>query len=287
MRKFAILLAAGSCLCASPALARDGAGYFGIEGGVMIPRDTKISIFDNAGTRIGDDFLRINHKSGWDGDLIAGYDFGTVRAEVELGHKRAGIEKLDVDSPLVAVSDGTFDGDGRVKATSLMGNVLLDFGNEDGVSFYVGGGLGLARVRYRLETEGAANDLDLRFNDRALAGQIVAGVRTMVSDGLDIGLKYRYFQTRKLEFQRGDDDFVDEARGRFASHSLLASLIFNLGVRAPAPVIAPPVMAPPPPPAATQTCPDGSVILATDACPAPAPAPYVPPPAPEPTPERG
>jgi iron complex outermembrane receptor protein len=51
----------------------------------------------------------------------------------------------------------------------------------------------------------------------------------------------------------------------------------------------PPVeMAPPPPPAppappATQTCADGSVILATDACPVPPPPP--PPPAPEP--ERG
>ena len=33
--------------------------------------------------------------------------------------------------------------------------------------------------------------------------------------------------------------------------------------------------------AATQTCPDGSVILATDACPAPPPPPPPPPPAPE------
>ncbi len=47
--------------------------------------------------------------------------------------------------------------------------------------------------------------------------------------------------------------------------------------------VAPP--APPPPPAApaTQTCPDGSVILATDICPAPPP----PPPPPPPLPERG
>ncbi|MES2002397.1 MAG: TonB-dependent receptor [Pseudomonadota bacterium] len=47
-----------------------------------------------------------------------------------------------------------------------------------------------------------------------------------------------------------------------------------------APMPAPP---PPPPPPATQTCPDGSVILATDACPAPPP----PPPPPAPAPERG
>ena len=39
--------------------------------------------------------------------------------------------------------------------------------------------------------------------------------------------------------------------------------------------------APPPPPPATQTCPDGTVILATEVCPAPPPPPPPPPPAPE------
>ena len=50
---------------------------------------------------------------------------------------------------------------------------------------------------------------------------------------------------------------------------------------APAPVA--PVAPPPPPPAApaTQTCPDGSVILATETCPVPPPPPPPPPPAPE------
>jgi iron complex outermembrane receptor protein len=52
------------------------------------------------------------------------------------------------------------------------------------------------------------------------------------------------------------------------------------------PVVAAPPLPPPPPPApapATQTCADGSVILATDAC----PAPPAPPPPPAPAPERG
>ena len=53
------------------------------------------------------------------------------------------------------------------------------------------------------------------------------------------------------------------------------------------PRVAPPPPPPPPrrrrrrPPPATQTCPDGSVILATDTCPAPPPPPPPPPPAPE------
>ena len=54
----------------------------------------------------------------------------------------------------------------------------------------------------------------------------------------------------------------------------------------PAPVAEPAPPPPPPPPPATQTCYDGSVILATDACPVPPPPPPPPPP-PEPAPERG
>ena len=53
-----------------------------------------------------------------------------------------------------------------------------------------------------------------------------------------------------------------------------------VAVAAPPPVELPP---PPPPPPATQTCADGSVILATETCPA-APSP---PPPPPPAPERG
>ena len=60
-----------------------------------------------------------------------------------------------------------------------------------------------------------------------------------------------------------------------------ATLTFSPPKRAPlapAPIVAPP---PPPAPPATQTCPDGSVILATEACPVAPPPPPPPPPAPE------
>jgi outer membrane receptor protein involved in Fe transport len=57
----------------------------------------------------------------------------------------------------------------------------------------------------------------------------------------------------------------------------------KLGFHRPAPPAYVPPPPPPPPPPATQTCPDGAVILATDTCPAPPP----PPPPPAPAPERG
>jgi iron complex outermembrane receptor protein len=65
----------------------------------------------------------------------------------------------------------------------------------------------------------------------------------------------------------------------------LAGFTYKFGASAPALAEAPYVAPPPPPPAppATQTCPDGTVVLATDACPMAPP----PPPPPPPEPERG
>ena len=116
-----------------------------------------------------------------------------------------------------------------------------------------------------------------------------------VSENIDIGLKYRYFHagsnnaSHTVAFSPGattcgpvGDTFACSAgtvtfsnSSKFTSNSLLASLVYNFGAAAPPP--------PPPPPEApaTQTCPDGSVILATSACPAP------PPPPPPPPVERG
>jgi hypothetical protein len=137
--------------------------------------------------------------------------------------------------------------------------------------------------------------------------QGIAGVRYAISPNIDLGLKYRYFRTGKVALNDDAQAFagnpnrltvagtvpviVDQTTNavaftdyeqKFRSHSLLASMIFNFG--APEPVVVAPL--PPPPPApvapATQTCPDGSVILATDVCPAPPP-----PPMPVPAPERG
>ena len=151
-----------------------------------------------------------------------------------------------------------------------MVNGLVDFGGNGGVGAYAGAGIGRAKVK------------QLGDSDNAWAYQLLAGVYMPISDNVDVGLKYRYFRTGKLNFNdefafspvgttcgacacSGGTAFFNSG-GHFSSHSLLASLTYNFGAPA---VAAAPVMAapPPPPPAApeTQTCPDGSVILATSA----------------------
>ncbi len=290
MRKY-LLAAAAAAAIASPAYAQDSGPYVGIEGGVLFPKNTNVA----ADVSFTDPLLvdvtnqnafEVDYKRGLDLDVIAGYDLGAFRLEAELGYKRAKFDDLQLDPAFVdAYQDATgdvitgtdLDLNGRAKVTSIMGNALVDLG-VGGFRVYGGAGAGRARVK--------------AFGDRddAWAYQLIAGVGVPVTPNVELGAKYRYFRTGKLDFQDNfnttDADVLFRNDSRFSSHSLLASLIFKFGAPAEAPYVAPvEVSAPPPPPVApaTQTCPDGSVIMATDICPAPPP----PPPPPPPMPERG
>ncbi len=109
---------------------------------------------------------------------------------------------------------------------------------------------------------------------------------------------YNHYRTKGYVVGGGVEQMLSEriyvkAEGRYANYKTNSSRVtglIGLGVLF-GPSAEPIMIAPPPPPPpievapATQTCADGSVILATDIC--PAPAPYIPPAPPEAAPERG
>ena len=266
MKKY-LLAAAAIAAIASPAVAQDTGGYAGIEAGVLFPQDSKIDV--RSGGVTVQNVLKLDYNTGYDIDVVGGYDFGMFRLEGEIAHKRAGLDTLhDLVTP------DEFDVDGHVRVWSAMINGLADF-DVGGAGLYVGAGLGRGWVKFNGDDVGGDSD-------SAWAYQLVAGGYVPVSHNIDVGLKYRYFATQRLAF---GIDPGESLRTHFRSHSLLASLIFNFGTAAPPPP-PPPVVEtapPPPPPPATQVCPDGTTILATDMCPA-APTP---PPPPPPAPERG
>ena len=267
---------------ATPAYAGDGSGYAGIEGGVLLPRNLSGDIavtYPATATPHGrvayNDGIRIKAGTGYDVDAIAGYDFGMFRVEAELGYKRSYLSGLRLSPQLLtdlSTASGTtpvLTNDAidlerpRLSALSGMLNGLVDFGAETGIGAFVGAGVGQAHVK-RL-TDG----------DSAMAWQLIAGARMPIGANLEAGIKYRYFSTGRLHFDGEFDfgpagEFPYETDAKFRSHSLLASLIVNFGGRA-AEAPPPALAAPAPPPPATQTCADGSVILATATCPAPPP----------------
>ena len=122
---------------ATPAAARDGSAYVGVDAGVFFPMTSDV---DRRGPPVttGEwaDFLDVKYKRpGYDADIVAGYDFGMFRLEAELARKHAGHKRYDIDSQAPGpFPDGILPGDsihadGRTNVTSLMLNALIDIGN--------------------------------------------------------------------------------------------------------------------------------------------------------------
>src|SRR5215213_2180206 len=203
MKRYLLATAAAAVLAASPAAARDHSAYFGIEVGPMWAKDSRVSSDFSDGST---DFFRVDHKIGVDGDLIAGYDFGMFRAELEGAYKWA---KHDEYSD----ATGSIDADGHSRVYSIMGNAMVDLGRNESVNFYAGAGIGMAWVRQRFSVEGDPDDFHI--NDSGLAWQLIAGVRAPVFRHFDVGLKYRYFDAGKI---RDDFDDIETIKTKFRSH---------------------------------------------------------------------
>ena len=127
-----LLAGAAVAAIAAPASARDNSAYFGLEVGPMWVTDSHVH-------RNGASVLDINHNLGVDGDLILGYDFGIFRAELEGSHKWAKHKSYDFATP-----PNPADARGHSRVYSIMGNAMVDLGDNDRVNFYVGAGVGRA-----------------------------------------------------------------------------------------------------------------------------------------------
>src|SRR5512139_2155299 len=163
-------------LLATPAFARDKTLYIGAEAGITWGTDTDIdaeNIDDDDITSL-DNFIEIDHKMGYDVGLIFGYDAGIVRAELDLSYKHVGIDQVDFIFPdgEGGTDVGSVDIDGATSYTAIMTNLLLDLGDEDGLSFYVGPGVGFAWGKFDLDN--FDSEFEDSFKDGGVAWQIVA-----------------------------------------------------------------------------------------------------------------
>ena len=270
MRKLAITLALASTAIATPALARDDAWYIGVEGGASIVEDATLGIINANGTVAG--VGNVNHDTGYDFDGIIGYDFGGFRLEAEVGYKEAGVKDYSSTTTtgfrgtsggtLVSAPAGNFPlAGGKTSALSFMLNGMLDFGDDDGINGFVGGGVGVARVKadYGINRFSSfVND-----SDTGLAWQAIAGIRAPLSGNWDVGLKYRFFNAPNVDLLDINGRGVET---RYRSHSILGSLIYNFGEPEappppPAPPLPPPPPAPPAPPPEVVQCTPGPYIV--------------------------
>ncbi len=258
MRKLAIGLALASTALATPAMARDGSWYVGVDGGAMLVEDLNLDITRpvvGGGAAPAAIEATANANTGYDFGGVVGYDFGGFRLESEISYRESDLDRFTSAAPAIPSTAGTalqpagsYATGGDVNALSFMVNGMFDFGDDDGLQGFVGGGIGVARVDVQ-QNFAAPSWVD--DSDTGLAWQAIAGIRAPLSDSWDAGLKYRFFNVHEVDLV---DRLGRDVETRFRSHSLMGSLIYNFGGEEapPPPAIAPeappPYVAPPPPP---------------------------------------
>ena len=135
-----------------------------------------------------------------------------------------------------------------------------DYKGDDSPQFVLDETIFDAQIGYDFQETSSLRGLSLYLQGQNLTNERMATVDPLASDDGIAFLRYQTFGRRWV-----------------------AGFTYKFGAeRAAEPL--PPAPPPPPPPPATQTCVDGSVVLASEACPAPPPPP---PPPPTPAPERG
>ncbi|WP_234002350.1 outer membrane protein, partial [Erythrobacter sp. AP23] len=235
MRKFVIGMAMASTALASPALAKDDSWYIGAEFGAMLVEDTNLDING------GPDSHAVDYEYGFDGGGYVGYDFGSFRLEAEVSYRSADVDSIAVGGaglpygPGAVLAPGSYTAGGDVNSLAFMLNGLFDFGPDDGLQGYVGGGVGVARTSYEVTPfANLASSID--DSDSGLAWQLLAGVRAPLTDNVDVGLRYRFFNAQDNELVDIGGNTLEDT---FTSHSLMGTLEYNFG--------APPPPPPPPP----------------------------------------
>ena len=190
---------------------------------------------------------------------VAGYDFGWVRVEGELAHKRASIDhhanddiadqfltdlNAGLNRPSVAPDPGApglpaltladFQPNGTFRVGSAMINAFLDVPVFKGLSIYAGAGVGRSFARGFGDT------------DEATARQRMIGARYSVTDRIDVGFKYRKFASGIIKLDHDPINFsgnpdqgatgvstrtaavAPDIEGEFRTRGVMLTLNYNL-----------------------------------------------------------
>ena len=220
----------------------DGTGfYIGLDVGLANVGDADITYYDEGGTFGGtgsqdtlDGSIDLDSAVSFGG--VLGYDFGTIRSDLEIDYSRNKIsaftinrvngstvtltaaDRADVCDYLEADSCGgsgnTFAFDGsRVRQLSAMANLWLDLPIGSIITPYAGGGVGFSG--FEVDGEGKGK----------FAWQLGAGVAANLSSTTALTLDFRHRQVARTEIDYGDNSgFV---LGKLKTNTLSAGIRFT------------------------------------------------------------
>jgi opacity protein-like surface antigen len=181
-------------IAALPAEAAAGEGYAGAQAGMFLPIKSNVT-----GDFIGDD-ARVTYNPGVVLTLLGGYQFDKgIRAEGEVNYRRLSTDRLYTGSRELPV-------DSDVRSYGFMANLYYDFKNRTVLTPFIGGGVGLAVVRFGKATSGAA-PLWSSDEDVNIAYQGIAGFALKIADDTSLDFVYHHFAIPRLHFDQLSAEF--------------------------------------------------------------------------------
>ncbi len=246
MRKvmgFGVALVMACCSASAQAETSDNGVYVAARVGIAAISGTNIEYSDVGGTFGGTgatDTLKTSvgfaSSTAFGGTI--GYDFGRVRADIEVDYSRNRVKSLQVNSlngtavTTLSTADAqdvcdyvevtncqvsgnrvSFSGGSKVRQLSAMANLWIDLPIGRTLTPYIGGGVGVSG--FEIEGEGKAK----------FAFQLGAGAAFRLSEAVSITADYRYRQT-------AGERFTDASAPRYALDvGKFKTSTFSLGLR--------------------------------------------------------
>lgn len=230
----ATLAVAGLAL-AAPAQADDHVGgYVGIDVGASMAPTERYTIIPNStvpSPNPAANSVAIKSKTGLDIAFIGGYDFGPIRAEVEISRRSNKVGRIDSTAPLPTkfntppaaptTATGAFNATtGSIRTRAAMFNLIGDLPVTDSFELFAGGGIGIADVRGRSVSVSPTATF-LNDTDKGFAWQLMSGVRVPLGEFAEISLKYKYFHTTGVHQVDTMNRLLESSR---SSHSVLGGV---------------------------------------------------------------
>lgn len=259
-------VAAVGLLAAGAASAEPNGWYGAIDAGFKFDHDIKA---ESSTTGASWDY-EVNQ--GWAAFARLGYRFNpNWRVELEGGYRSGDVGKVRAVSGtqglcnLTPATGGCFSPEGDIESTTLMANVIYDFGSSAwGVRPFVGLGAGVNRVKTDLVGNLRANraaTFTIDDTSTKFAAQAIAGLSYAVGDRANIDLTYRYltgdssFDSATVGTGVGATNFGTWDGDYNKVHTVTLGLRYSFGAEdapppPPPPPPAPTPVAPPPPPPA-------------------------------------
>lgn len=214
---------------AAPAHADDRVGgYVGVEAGVSMAPTENYTYVPGATTA---NKVSVKSKTGLDIAFIGGYDFGPIRAEVEVSRRSNKVGAISSTLPLPTrfntppaaptTATGAFAATtGSIRTRAAMVNLIGDLPVTDSFELFAGGGIGVADVRARSVSVSPTATF-LVDTDKGFAWQLMSGVRVPLGEFAEISLKYKYFQTTGVHQVDTMNRMLESSR---SSHSVLGGV---------------------------------------------------------------